>query len=253
MLEKWTAPITTKIVCVADAMREQSLAGGVGSPDQYVTIYSGMETAPFLNPPRSRQQVRQELGLKNDHVAVGTIARLFYLKGHEDLLELAPRLCARFPQLRFLWVGDGLLRGQLESQIQKMGLKERFILTGLVPPDRIPELTAAMDILVHPSRREGLARALAQGALAGKPVITYDIDGNREGLIHDQTGLLLPPFDRQKLSQSLAVLIEEPQLRENMGQRGRELALRRFDARVMVESLENLYSQELGKRQSKGT
>ena len=61
-----------------------------------------------------------------------------------------------------------------------MNLTDRFILTGLVPPARIPELVNAMDILVHPSRREGLARALPQGSLAGLPDITYDIDGNRE-------------------------------------------------------------------------
>ena len=84
---------------------------GIGRPDQYVTVYSGMETAPFLNPPTPRHVVRQQLGLADDHVAVGTIARLFELKGHEDLLTLAPDLCKRHPSLKFVFVGDGLLRG----------------------------------------------------------------------------------------------------------------------------------------------
>ncbi|HEX5869027.1 MAG TPA: glycosyltransferase, partial [Longimicrobium sp.] len=150
-LERQTAPITTKIVCVADAMREQSLAAGIGTPGQYETVYSGMETGAFLDPPRGREDVRAELGLQEGDVAVGTIARLFHLKGHEDLLEMAPGLCARHPGLKFLWVGDGLLRPALERRIGEMGLKERFVLTGLVPPGRIPELAHAMDILVHPS------------------------------------------------------------------------------------------------------
>src|SRR5205807_2509860 len=106
-LERRVAPLTTKIVCVADAMRDQSLAAGVGRPEQYVTIYSGMETRPFLDPPVPREVVRKRLGLSRDHVAVGTIARLFHLKGHEDLLDLAPALCAKWPNLRFLWVGEG--------------------------------------------------------------------------------------------------------------------------------------------------
>ena len=59
---------------------------------------------------------------------------------------------------------------------------------GLVPPEKVPELTAAMDVLVHPSRREGLARALPQGQLAGCPVVAYEIDGNAEGLIEGTTG-----------------------------------------------------------------
>src|SRR5690606_2982690 len=111
-LEKWTAPITTRIVCVADAMAEQSLRAGIGRPEQYVTEYSGMATRAFVEPPVSRDQMRQKLGLAPEHVAVGTIARLFDLKGHEDLIALAPELCRKLPVLRFLWVGDGSRRGE---------------------------------------------------------------------------------------------------------------------------------------------
>lgn len=241
MLERQTAPITDRIVCVADEMRAQSLAANIGRPEQYVTIYSGMETAPFLDPPVPRAQARSALGLTDEHVAVGTIARLFQLKGHEDLIELAPRLCRRFPHLRFVWIGDGTLRVAYERQIERMGLRDRFILTGLVPPAEIPQLANAIDILVHPSRREGLPRAVPQAALAGKPVIVYDIDGSREGLIPDTTGFLVPPFDVQKLESALTRLVNDPELRQTMGAAGREFARSRFDARVMVDALEALY------------
>ena len=241
MLERHAAPLTTRIVCVADSMRDQSLAARIGERRQYVTVYSGMKTEPFLNPPVPRDIVRQQLGLHDDHVAIGTIARLFHLKGHEDLLDIAPRLCKQFPNLRFLWVGDGLLRPQFEERIAAMGLADRFILTGLVPPERIPELTNAMDIVVHPSRREGLARALPQGSLAEKPVITYDIDGAREGVIDGKTGFVHPPFDKKKLAGSIEALMADPALRQSMGAAGREFALGRFDARVMVQALEQVY------------
>jgi glycosyltransferase involved in cell wall biosynthesis len=242
-LERRTAPVTDKIVCVADAMRDQSLAAGIGRAEQYVTVYSGMETQPFVHPPRSREAVRRELGLSEDDIAVGTIARLFHMKGHDDLLDLAPALCGHFPRLKFLWIGDGLLRGAFEGRIAEMGLKDRFILTGLVPPSKIPELTNAMDILVHPSRREGLARAIPQGELAGKPVITYDIDGNREGMIDGVSGFLLPPFDVGKLKESLERLLEDAALRRRMGEAGREFALGRFDKKVMVADLEKVYRE----------
>lgn len=242
-LERTTAPLTTRIVCVADAMRDQSLAAGVGTPDQYVTVYSGMETAAFVNPPVSREATRQRLGLADHHVAVGTIARLFHLKGHDDLIDVAPQLCREFPHLRFLWVGDGLLREFFERRIARLGLADRFVLTGLVPPQQVPELTAAMDVLVHPSRREGLARALPQGSLAGKPVVTYDVDGNREALVDGRTGFALPPFDKHQLAQSLRVLLADPALRRSMGDEGRAFALRRFDARVMVNALQDVYRE----------
>ncbi len=241
MLERKTAPITHRIVCVADAMREQSLAADVGTREQYVTVYSGMETAPFLNPSVPRDEIRRQLGLKNDDVAVGTIARLFHLKGHDDLLDIAPRLCAEFSNLKFMWVGDGLLRGEFQRRIAEMKLQDRFILTGLVPPARIPELVNAMDILVHPSRREGLARALPQGSLAGIPDITYDIDGNKEAVFDGETGFVIPPFDKDKLAAAIARLMGEPELRRTMGTKGREFALSRFDAKVMVDALEEVY------------
>ena len=241
MLERKTAPITHKIVCVADAMRDQSLAADIGTPEQYVTVYSGMETAPFLNPPVPRAQVREQLGLRDGDIAVGTIARLFHLKGHDDLLDIAPQLCAEFPSLRFLWVGDGLLRGEFERRISDMKLPDRFILTGLVPPARIPELVNAMDILVHPSRREGLARALPQGSLAGMPVVTYDIDGNKEALIDGETGFVIPPFDKLRLADAIRKLVRHPDLRRSMGAKGRDFALSRFDSNVMVDALENVY------------
>jgi glycosyltransferase involved in cell wall biosynthesis len=245
MLERHAAPITHRIVCVADAMRDQSLAANIGRREQYVTVHSGMETLPFIEPPVPRDEMRRQLGLEPQHVAVGTIARLFDLKGHDDLLDLAPEFCRRFPNLRFMWVGDGSLRPAFERRIAEMNLKDRFILTGLVPPSRVPELTNAMDIVVHPSRREGLARAIVQGQLARCPVIAYDIDGNREGLIEGQTGYALPPFDQQLLAEKLAMLIEDEPKRRAMGEAGRAFALSRFDAKVMVNGLERVYADAL--------
>jgi glycosyltransferase involved in cell wall biosynthesis len=241
MLEKQAAPLTTRIVCVADAMREQSLASGIGRAEQYVTIYSGMDTAPFLNPPVPRDQVRSSLGFSDENIVIGTIARLFDLKGHDDLLQIAPGLCRQFPNLRFLWVGDGSLRSRFEAEMNKLGLRDRFILTGMVPPQRVPELTAAMDILVHPSRREGLARAIPQAGLAGIPAIAYDIDGNREGVQNGVTGIVLPPFDVAKLEEAIRSISTDDALRQAMGAAGRKFALARFDTRVMVDALDHLY------------
>lgn len=243
MLERQAAPLTDRIVCVADAMRDQSLAANIGTRSQYVTVHSGMETGPFIHPPVSRDEMRRQLGLEPHHVVVGTIARLFHLKGHEDLLDLAPDACRQFPNLRFLWVGDGLLRPAFERRIAEMKLQDRFVLTGLVPPSRVPELTNAMDIVVHPSRREGLARAIVQGQLAKCPVIAYDIDGNREGLIEGETGFALPPFDQRLLAEKLATIVEDEGRRRAMGEAGRAFALSRFDAKVMVDGLERVYAE----------
>ena len=99
-----------------------------------------------------------------------------------------------------------------------------------------------MDILVHPSRREGLARAIVQGQLARVPAIAYDIDGNREGLIDGQTGFIVPPFDVKQLGEKLRTLLDDPAKRAAMGEAGRAFALGRFDAKVMVAALKRVYA-----------
>ena len=124
-------------------MRDQSLAAGIGTPEQYVTVYSGMETEPFLNPPVPRADgPRSSSGCADEHVAVGTIARLFHLKGHDDLLDVAPDLCATVPEPAVpLGRRRPAPRGSSSGGSPRWGWRDRFILTGLVPPDEIPELT----------------------------------------------------------------------------------------------------------------
>ena len=245
--ERRAARLSDRICCVADAMTRQSLANGIGEPWQYVTVHSGMDVRPFLDAatPSVRAATRERLRLKPEHVAVGTIARLFDLKGHDDLIALAPDLCRRFPDVRFLWVGDGTLRPRFEREIAAAGLADRFVLAGLVSPGEIPELAGAMDVLVHPSRREGLARALPQGSLAGCPTLCYDVDGNAEALIEGVTGHAVRPFDVATLGDRLAELVADADRRRTMGEAGRAFVKDRFATGRMVEKLDRVYRDVL--------
>ena len=171
--------------------------------EKFTTIYSGIEVEPLLQSHRLRDAMRGKLGYRPDHVVIGKIARLFHLKGHEYLIEAAKRLVRKEPLARFLLVGDGVLRDQLERQIRSAGLNEHFQFVGLAPPEEIPGLVAAMDIVVHTSLREGLARALVHGLLAGKPVVSFDIDGAREVVLDGVTGYLVTPQDCGALAAAL--------------------------------------------------
>ncbi len=222
--ERWAARRCHAMVSVADAMTDLMVDAGVAPREKFTTVYSGMEVEPFLRSGEHRDRVRQELGYRPEHVVIGKIARLFKLKGHDDVIRaarsmIAPEkgtgpICATHPKgrhqpqvgrgkldlspfpapnVRFLFIGDGVLRGRLQQQIAAAGLTDYFQFTGLVPPERIPELLAATDIVVHASLREGLARVLPQALIAGKPVVSYDVDGAREVVISDETGFLIPP------------------------------------------------------------
>jgi glycosyltransferase involved in cell wall biosynthesis len=246
-LEKWAARRCHAIVGVCDAMTAQALAAGVGRPEQYLTVYSGMDADAFLNPPRPREEVRRELGLGDDEVAFATVARLFELKGHDDILAIAPQVIAANPKVRFVWIGDGIWRERLIAEIDRLGLRSSFILTGLVPPDRIPELLQAVDAVIHPSLREGLARVLPQSLLVGRPVISYDVDGARE-VVLPTTGILLKPKDRERLSAGILRLARDPALRAAMGAEGRRRFADQFRHETMTRQLRSLYERLLEDR-----
>ena len=243
-LETWAARRAHAIVSVCDAMTAQALAAGVGRPEQFLTVYSGMDADAFLKPRRSREEVRRELGLADDDVAFATVARLFELKGHDDIIAVARDVLASNPSVRFVWIGDGILRNRLIAELERLGIRQSFILTGLVPPDRIPELLSAVDAVIHPSLREGLARVLPQALLVGRPVISYDVDGAREVVI-PETGILLEPRDLGGLKKAILDLAAAPSTRAAMGQEGRRRFADQFRHETMARELRSLYERLL--------
>ncbi len=245
--ERWAAQRCHHMISVADAMSDLMVAAHVAPLEKFTTISSGMDVEPFLAADENRERIRKQFGIEDDCVVVGKIARLFHLKGHADLIRAARRVADDCPQVRFLLVGDGVLRENLQSQINDLGLSDHFIFTGLVPPSDVPAMIGAMDLLVHTSYREGLARALPQALIAGKPVISYDIDGAREVVINDATGYLVPPGDVSDLAARIIQLVNDPDLRLQQGRAGRSRFTDQFRHQTMTRNIRNLYSQILAK------
>ena len=248
LVERLAARWTDRIVCVADAMAHKALLAGVGRPGQYVTVYSGMETDTFLDAGRLREEVRRSFGFAPEDVVIGKVARLFDLKGHKYVLEAAPHVLRRCPRVKFLFVGDGILRGRLQQRAEDLGVADRIVFAGLVDSSRIPAMLSAMDVVVHASLREGLARVLVQGLLCAKPVVSYDVDGAPE-VIHDgQTGRLVPPKSVEMLAEAVLDMVEHPDRAAQMGLAGRRLVQERFRAEAMVEGLERVYEDLLASK-----
>jgi len=240
--ERWAAKRCHTIVCVADAMREQALAERIGTPSQYVTIYSGMEVEMFLHPAWRREEVRAELGFAPNDFVLGTVARLAELKGHDDLLDALGDRMRTTPNLKLLWVGSGYWSDRLLERVRAMGLRDQVVTTGLVPPDQIPRFMQAMDALAHPSYREGLPRAVTQASLCALPTIVYDLDGAPEVCLHERTGLLVPAGHPKALGEAVVWMMNHPHERQQLGLAGRKHCRLRFDARTMVDELEKVYA-----------
>jgi len=239
--ERWAAKRCHHMISVADAMTDLMVNAGVAKREKFSTIYSGMDVQPFIDSKHYRDATRRELGFAPTDVVFGKIARLFHLKGHCYVIEAAQQICRDHANAKFLLVGDGVLREQFEADILRLGLKDRFVFTGLVPPNRVPHLVGAMDALIHTSLREGLARALPQALIAGKPVVSYDIDGAREVVINDETGYLIPPKEIDSLTKALNALASSADLRERLGKRGSELFTEQFRHEKVTAKIRELY------------
>ncbi len=239
--ERWAARRCHAMICVAEAMKRLLVEHGVAPEQKLTVIYSGMEVEPFLQCDMHRADVRAELGYTDQHVVVGKIARLFHLKGHQYLLKAARLVVNRFANVRFLLVGDGILRQPIQRQIDAEGLGQYFHFTGLVTPERIAQLLSAMDVVVHVSLREGLARALPQALLAAKPVVSYDVDGAAEVVIPGRTGFLVPPQSVGELAEAICQLAADEPLRCRLGQEGRSRFATLFDHRQMTAQIRKLY------------
>lgn len=246
--ERLAGRVTDHFVVVADAMTRQYLAAGIGSPGQYTRIFSGFDLEPFLQA-RRKPELAARLGLEPGDFVVGKIARLFELKGHDDLFAVAPALVRRIPRIKFLLVGDGAWRARFEALAETPELRGHFVFAGLVPPEAVPDYVGCMDVLVHLSRREGLPRALPQALAAGKPVVAFDCDGAGEVCRENETGFLIPVGDRARLEQRLEELAGDPALRHRLGEQGRRFVAERFSVSAMVDALHALYlrlAQERG-------
>jgi glycosyltransferase involved in cell wall biosynthesis len=247
-LERRAARTSDRLISVSDAMTEQAVAAYVAPREKFVTVYSGMEVEKFLNPAEPPGRVRERYRIPAEAILVTKVARLFHLKGHADVLRAVASLTGRHPTLYLLLVGDGILRRRLERLADRLGLRDRIRFAGLVPPEAVPSLLHASDLVVHASLHEGLARVLPQSLLSGRPVISYDVDGAGEVVRTGETGLLVAPGDWRGLARAIDTLVSDRLLRQRLGERGRELCRDRFDHRHMVDEIEKVYLAALAAR-----
>jgi glycosyltransferase involved in cell wall biosynthesis len=243
-VEKSAAKRTDFFISVADAMTAQATAAGIGRLEQFITAYSAIEEDDFLQPisAQLRRTFRQKYGIAEDAIVLITIARLFMLKGHDYIIESAKKLSKQYKNAVWLFVGDGNLSEYYKKQVRQLGLSGKIKFTGLLPPRQIPMAIASSDILVHCSLREGLARTLPQAMLCAKPAVSFDIDGARE-VVNENTGRLIEPKNVEQLTNACAELIENKELREELGRAGRESIKEKFAPETMVDMIESVYKK----------
>ncbi len=245
-LERWMAQWSDALIVVAEQDIAKGLSAGIGQPGQYHLIRSAIPLEDFDPGKYDGREVRRELDLPEDAPVVGNVGRFSPQKNPLAWAQVAGLIGRALPQVRFLLVGDGPLRYELQEKLAQEGIANRTALTGLRRD--VPRLLAAMDVFLLTSLWEGLPRVIPQAMAMGLPIVSARVDGIAEAVQDGETGYLFDPNDRNGMAQACEMLINDFELRQAMGKRGREQALKNYDLRQMVAQIHELYQHLLSNR-----
>lgn len=226
------------IIVNAALLRDQLVETGLVDPQKITIIYNGVDLSRF-HTGVSGVAIRKEFGIEPSAPLFGMIANLARKKGHNVFFDAAFSVLRRRPDAAFMLIGGGDYRF-FRERADNHGFGKNFIFTGY--RSDVPELLAAMDFYVLPSRKgEGLTGSLAEAMVMGKPVISTDVAGNADFVKDGDTGLLVPPRDASQLSAAMLRMLDNPDAAEQMGRKARDFICDTVDNEKRTDRFEELY------------
>jgi glycosyltransferase involved in cell wall biosynthesis len=240
--EKITGWMTDSFIFVSRANQKKAEELGIGKPEQYDLIRSGIDISEFTPKPMDRMAKRKDLGVGEDGRLALMVACLKPQKNPVDFVRVARIVLKEVPNAWFAIAGDGEMRPDLEAAIAEAGIRERFMLLGWRRD--VPELMWASDLLVLTSLWEGLPRVFPQAMSAGLAIVGTGVDGGPEAVVDGVNGYLLEPKDFEGIAKRVIELFKDDQKRQGMGRKGSEM-VSEFDIHKMVRDQEQLYRRLL--------
>lgn len=241
-----TARFADRLIAVSEEVRQYQIAKTGIPAGKVAVIENGVDVRRFDGRQAAGQKVRAEFGLSQESIVFGIIGRLKPQKDHVTFLKTAAEVLRLVPSARFLVVGDGPLRAELETLAGEFGLFPALVFTGL--RSDVPAILAALDVLVFSSKWEGLPVTLLEGMAASKPVVATAVDGINGVALPDATALLVPPGNFPALLASCLKLAADPDLRLRLGRAGFERVSARYSLEAMIDQTAGLYNALLRAR-----
>ena len=217
-----------------------SIITGIKSSSKYEVIHNAVDVKKidreaYVGEPEG---FRTSFNLDENDKRVCMSARLHLMKGHRYLIEAAPYIREKVPNVRFLMLGDGPLEKELKEMVKKEGLSDMFIFTGF--RQDVPKILSICDIVVFPSIfKENFSFAALEAMACRKPVIVTSVGGFPEMVEDGVTGFVIPPHNSEELAKKAVILLQNDTLAKNMGEAGR---LRVEDFFTLEKMLEKTYA-----------
>ncbi|MFH1655622.1 MAG: glycosyltransferase family 4 protein [Candidatus Omnitrophota bacterium] len=239
-LEKISAKFTDKIIYISHFLKREFIDANIGSEKNSVVIYSGIVLKKFAMKVGVLEK-NELLGLRRDEFIVGIVSRLEPGKGNEFIIKAIPKIIQEIPNIKFVFVGDGILRNYLEELAESLGVQEKVLFLGL--RDDVFDLLQMFDIVCLASLYEGMGRVLLEAQAAGRPVVATRIGGIVDIVKDGKTGLLIPPKDVNSLAEAIIRLAQDRHLRTQMSEEARRFVDYRFSSAKMVVDIFNVYEE----------
>ena len=231
-----------KMICVSEGVKNSFIRQGVNK-SKCVVVYNGIDSKTI--PQASRKEIRTAWGISDKDILIGTVGSLIKRKRIMDLIEATAIVAKRSEHpIKCMIIGKGPEKENLMTKVKERNLDSRIIFTDF-QSDAISYINA-LDIFVMTSEKEGLPRVIIEAMLMGKPVIASDITGPSELVVDGETGFLVPVGRTYAIANAILMLIRNPALREQMGERAKERVTRDFPVEKYVNDVENVFAEVLG-------
>lgn len=238
-LNRMLTPLTDAFIGVADAHGQHLIENEHFPANKVQIIYNGVDTTRFC--PGNKLVARHNLGLSADAKVVAILAALRPEKNHAMFLSAAAEILRREPRTRFLIIGDGPLRGELEQLAQKLGVAQATQFLG--SRHDVEHVLQAVDVMALTSRNEASPVSILEGLSCGVPCVASNVGSVSETVIDNVTGKLFPEGNQTAYVNAVLELLENEPRREQLGAAGRQLVIENRSLDSMVRSYENLLSR----------
>ena len=239
LMERGLAHLSDQLIAVSDRVRDDLVQFGVAPAERFRVVPLGLDLAPLFDVSAQRGVLRRELGVALDAPLVGIVGRLFPIKNHALFLDAAARLLAEQPDARFVIVGDGALRGELEARAEQPDLAGRVYFTGW--RHDLATIYADLDVLAVSSRNEGTPVSAIEAMAAGCAVVATRVGGLPDLIADGRTGTLVPADDPTALSSAIGQTLTDPVGSRTIRAAARADVEHRFMATRLVDEMKALY------------
>jgi len=241
--DRYTARYVTRFIAVSKALKGRLIRDRGMTADRVSVIYNGVELVRYNPHLYEPEEIRRSLSITDDYPVIGTIGRLVYQKGFSHFLEAARYVYSKKQKVRFVIVGQGPEEAALKHLAESLGISQVCTFAGL--RFDVAPILSAFDLFVLSSVLEGLPRIVIEAMAMKRPIIATDIDGVREELTHNETGLLVPPANSKALANAILSLLEDRDKARQLGSEARKRAEQLFDLENTIKRVENLYEEVL--------